>query len=89
MYFGSISTAFALSRNLGTVTNASAVFASGFVQDPAVQYVDPTGRSQQRHPYFMTEYSSSADLVSVYVPSCVHQVDNDKLPPDRRFHRRL
>lgn len=62
-----ISTAFALSRNLGSVTNASAVFAFGFVQDPVVQYVDPTGLSQQRHPYFRTRYSGTADLIDGFV----------------------
>ncbi|KAH8976572.1 hypothetical protein EDB86DRAFT_3024004 [Lactarius hatsudake] len=62
-----VSTAFALSRNLGSVSNASAVFAIGFVQDPTVQYVDPTGISQQRHPYFRTKYPNTADLIDGFI----------------------
>ena len=63
-FFGSTSTVYALARNLGSISNGTAVFSFGVVQDPAVQYVDPTGSLQQRHPYFMTEYSSTAALVS-------------------------
>ncbi|KAH9173652.1 DUF1793-domain-containing protein [Lactarius sanguifluus] len=62
-----VSTAFALSRNLGSVSNASAVFAIGFVQDPAVQYVSPTGISQRRHPYFRTKYPNTADLIDGFI----------------------
>ncbi|KAI9439667.1 hypothetical protein H4582DRAFT_1850840 [Lactarius indigo] len=62
-----VSTAFALSRNLGSVSNASAVFAIGFIQDPAVQYVDPTGISQRRHPYFRTKYPNTADLIDAFI----------------------
>lgn len=62
-----VSTAFGLSRNLGSVSNASAVFAIGFVQDPAVQYVGPTGISQQRRPYFRTKYPNTADLIDGFI----------------------
>ncbi|KAH9053680.1 hypothetical protein EDB87DRAFT_1650741, partial [Lactarius vividus] len=62
-----VSTAFALSRNLGSISNASAVFAIGFVQDPAVQYVDSTGISQRRHPYFRTKYPNTADLIDGFI----------------------
>ncbi|KAI9442051.1 hypothetical protein BJY52DRAFT_1318827 [Lactarius psammicola] len=61
------STAFALSRNIGSVTNATAVFAFGFVQDPAVQYVGPTGVSQRRHPYFRTKYPNTPDLIDGFI----------------------
>jgi hypothetical protein len=55
----------ALSRNLGVIAgNATAVFAFGFIQDPAVQFVDPNGQPQRRVPYFKTEYVSDPDLVS-------------------------
>ncbi|KAH9980459.1 hypothetical protein BJV74DRAFT_887813 [Russula compacta] len=63
-----ISTAFAFSRDLGNVTaNATTVFAFGFVQDPAVRYIDPTGRSQHRFPYFKTMYSSVGDLIDSFL----------------------
>lgn len=61
------STVYAFARNLGSVSNATAVFEFGFVQDPAVQYVDPTGSLQRRHPYFMTEYSNTAELIDAFV----------------------
>ncbi|KAI0283549.1 hypothetical protein BC826DRAFT_189688 [Russula brevipes] len=61
---GNTTTAFAFSQDLGYVTaNASAVFALGFVQDPAIQYVDPTGQTQLRVPYFKTQYPSIGDLI--------------------------
>ncbi|KAI0248912.1 hypothetical protein BJV78DRAFT_1378612 [Lactifluus subvellereus] len=63
-----LSTALALSRNLGNVTTkATAVFAFGFVQDPAVQYVDPIGQSHRRVPYFKTRYSSIGDLIDAFI----------------------
>src|SRR6266849_3472469 len=62
----STATAFAFSRNLSAVThNASAVFAFGFIQDPAVQSIDPNGQAQNRVPFFRTKYSSISDLVSL------------------------
>jgi Domain of unknown function (DUF5127) len=58
-------TAFAFSRNLSAVIhNASAVFAFGFIQDPAVQSIDPNGQAQNRVPFFRTKYLSISDLVS-------------------------
>ncbi|KAN0113464.1 hypothetical protein V8E52_007745 [Russula decolorans] len=58
-------TAFAFSRNLSAVAhNASAVFAFGFIQDPAVQSIDPNGQPQNRVPFFRTKYLSISDLVS-------------------------
>ncbi|KAH9970560.1 hypothetical protein BGW80DRAFT_1176039 [Lactifluus volemus] len=63
-----ISTAFALSRTLGNVTNnATAIFALGFVQDPAIQYVDPAGQINRRVPYFKTKYSSTGDLIDAVI----------------------
>ncbi|KAI0306203.1 hypothetical protein B0F90DRAFT_973382 [Multifurca ochricompacta] len=63
-----ISTAFALTRNFGNITtNATAVFAIGFVQDPAVQYVNPTGEPQWRVPYYKTKYSSPGSLIDGFL----------------------
>jgi hypothetical protein len=87
MCFGSTSTVYALARNLGSVSNATAVFSFGFVQDPAVQFVDPTGSLQRRHPYFMTEYSSTAELVSIMTYSSFVKLTTTH--PDRRICRRL
>lgn len=61
-------TAFAFSRNLSAVThNASAVFAFGFVQDPAVQSIDPNGQSQNRVPFFRIKYSYISDLIDDFI----------------------
>jgi hypothetical protein len=49
---------------VSSLDNATAVFAFGFIQDPAVQFVDPNGQPQRRVPYFKTEYMSDPDLVS-------------------------
>ncbi|KAF8268473.1 hypothetical protein EI94DRAFT_1577703, partial [Lactarius quietus] len=54
-------------RDLSNITNGSAVFAFGFVQDPAVQFVNPTGTLQKRHPYFVTEYSTTGNLIDAFV----------------------
>ncbi|KAH9957083.1 hypothetical protein BC827DRAFT_1227395 [Russula dissimulans] len=65
---GNTTTAFAFSQNLGSVTTSgAATFAFGFIQDPAVQYIDPTGRSQIRVPYFKTVYSSIGDLINKFL----------------------
>jgi hypothetical protein len=56
----------AFSQNFSVVAdNATAVFAFGFIQDPAVQFADPNGQPQRRVPYFKTEYMSVPDLVSL------------------------
>ncbi|KAI9507330.1 hypothetical protein F5148DRAFT_1205922 [Russula earlei] len=92
---GNTTTAFALARNLGTVTaNASAAFAFGFVQDPAVQYVDPSGQSQLRVPYYKTSYSSPDNLIDAFIGDYADALsrgiqleevmanDTAQLPPD-------
>ena len=61
----STTTAFAFSRNLSVITqNATTVLAFGFIQDPAVLFVDTNGQPQRRVPYFKTKYSTPEDLVS-------------------------
>ncbi|KAH8983428.1 hypothetical protein EDB86DRAFT_2967454 [Lactarius hatsudake] len=62
-----VSTAFALSRNLGSVSNASAVFAIGLSKIPPCNTSTPTGISQQRHPYFRTKYPNTADLIDGFI----------------------
>ncbi|KAI0280295.1 hypothetical protein BGY98DRAFT_1076449 [Russula aff. rugulosa BPL654] len=61
-------TAFAFSRNLGAITHdSSAVFAFGFIQDPAVQSIDPKGQTQNRVPFFRTKYLSITDVIDDFI----------------------
>ncbi|EMD37367.1 hypothetical protein CERSUDRAFT_114040 [Gelatoporia subvermispora B] len=56
---------FALSADLGSImsTSAPVVWVLAYVRDPTIGYVTPDGDSQQRHPYFVTKYTSSIDAV--------------------------
>lgn len=57
---------FAMSHDLGNISSTSEpiVWAIGFVQSPAISYVDLSGTSQDRYPYYMsTEYSDTDTLV--------------------------
>ena len=68
----STTTAFAFSQNFSAVThNASAVFAFGFIQDPAVQSIDTKGQPQNRVPFFRIKYLGVSDLVSSTLPTLV------------------
>ncbi|KAH9978435.1 hypothetical protein BJV77DRAFT_1073912 [Russula vinacea] len=66
--YSDTTTAFAFSRNLSVVTqNSTTVFAFGFIQDPAVQFVDTNGQAQRRVPYFKTKYSTPEDLIDDFI----------------------
>ncbi|EMD37369.1 hypothetical protein CERSUDRAFT_114042 [Gelatoporia subvermispora B] len=56
---------FALAASLGSIlsTSAPVVWVLAYVRDPTIGYVTPDGDSQQRHPYFVTKYTSSIDAV--------------------------
>ena len=60
---------FAIARNLGTVqaTQDPIVWAVGFVTDPAINYTDILGASQQRSLFYKTQYSDDTSLVSIRV----------------------
>ena len=64
--------AFALSRNLGTIqaTQDPIVWVFGYTTDPAINYTDLSGASQQRSLYYKTKYPDDdfvESLVGVYV----------------------
>ncbi|KAI0057014.1 hypothetical protein BV25DRAFT_1813076 [Artomyces pyxidatus] len=52
---------FAISQDLGTIqsTTNSVVWAIGYSRDPAIQYTDISGATQQRNLYFMSQYQTS------------------------------
>lgn len=55
-----------MSHDLGNISSTSEpiVWAVGFAQSPAVSYVDLSGTSQDRYPYYMsTKYSDTDTLV--------------------------
>ncbi|EMD37366.1 hypothetical protein CERSUDRAFT_114039 [Gelatoporia subvermispora B] len=57
--------AFALSADLGSISSTSTpvVWILAYVRDPTIEYVTSDGTSQQRSPYYVTQYTSSADAV--------------------------
>jgi hypothetical protein len=71
--FGSISSNFtvlSIARDLGTieVTQDPVVWAVGYITDPAINYTDLSGASQQRSLFYKTQYSSDdMSLVSTRI----------------------
>ena len=63
-------TGFALSRDLGTIqeTQDPVSWAIGFVTDPAINYTDLSGASQQRSLFYKSQYSDDVSLVSIRIP---------------------
>jgi hypothetical protein len=78
-------TVFGIARNLGTVqeTQDPIVWAVGFITEPAINYTDLSGASQQRSLFYKTQYSDDTSLVStirihqqfVYLMLCPKVVD--------------
>ena len=62
-------TAFSIARDLGIidVTQDPVVWAVGFVTDPAVNYTDLSGASQQRSLFYKSKYSDDTSLVSTRI----------------------
>jgi hypothetical protein len=62
-------TVFSIARNLGTIqaTQDPVVWAFGFITDPAINYTDLSGASQQRSLFYKTQYSDDTSLVSTRI----------------------
>ena len=60
-------TVFALAVDLGTIksTTSPVTWSVGYVRDPSITYTTATGAIQQRRPYYVTQYKSIDDVVSV------------------------
>ena len=56
---------FAISRDLGTIRamQAPIVWAIGYTTDPAISYTTQSGSSQQRSPYYKSQYADDESLV--------------------------
>ena len=70
--FNYTSAAFALSRNLGTIqaTQDPIVWVVGYTTDPAINYTDLSGTTQQRSLYYKTKYPDDdfeESLVGVHI----------------------
>jgi hypothetical protein len=62
-----IFTVFGIARDLGTIqaTQDPIVWAVGFITEPAINYTDLSGASQQRSLFYKTQYSNDTSLVSI------------------------
>ncbi|KAJ7283980.1 DUF1793-domain-containing protein [Mycena rebaudengoi] len=60
---------FGLSRDLGSISAATApvVFSVGHIRDPVINYVVAGGGLQARSPYFLSEFPTSASLISSFL----------------------
>ncbi|KAI0267844.1 hypothetical protein BC834DRAFT_870195 [Gloeopeniophorella convolvens] len=60
---------FALSRDLGSITSTQSpvVFSTGYIQDPAIQYIDLHGNKQNRSLYYRTNYSDDVSLIDDFM----------------------
>ena len=58
---------FGLAVDLGTIqsTPSPVTWSVGYVRDPSITYSAPGGAVQQRRPYYVTQYKSVEDAVSV------------------------
>ncbi|KAH9942534.1 uncharacterized protein BXZ73DRAFT_41320 [Epithele typhae] len=56
--------AFGLAIDLGTISKTSqpVSWVVGNLRNPTIRYVTPTGETQDRVPYYATQYSSAADI---------------------------
>ena len=62
---------FGIARDLGAIQSTldPIVWSTGFVTDPAINYTDSSGASQQRSLFYRSQYPQSDDtsLVSIHV----------------------
>ncbi|KAM5540214.1 hypothetical protein V8D89_006033 [Ganoderma adspersum] len=58
---------FAFAVDLGTIqsTASPVTWSIGYVRDPSITYTMPGGAVQQRKPYYVTQYKSVEDAVSI------------------------
>ena len=61
---------FAISVDLGQISSTSSpvTWAVGYVRDPVVQYTTFTGSTQNRRPYYATQYSDIGSAVRISAP---------------------
>ena len=66
---GSIGLLFAISRDLGTIRAMQdpIVWAIGYTTDPAISYTTQSGSSQQRSPYYKSQYTDDESLVTSHM----------------------
>ncbi|KAH9912477.1 uncharacterized protein BXZ73DRAFT_82314 [Epithele typhae] len=59
---------FGLAIDLGTISKTSqpVSWVVGNLRNPAIRYVTPTGETQDRVPYYATQYSSAADVIDAF-----------------------
>nr|VWP00989.1 Uncharacterized protein [Ganoderma boninense] len=59
---------FALAVDLGTIkaTSAPVTWSVGYVRDPLITYTTATGATQQRRPYYATQYSNINDVIDTF-----------------------
>ncbi|OBZ70559.1 hypothetical protein A0H81_09078 [Grifola frondosa] len=70
--FASISphfTVYALSVDLGVIqsTSSSVVWGVGFVRNPSIQYTTSTGGTQQRSPYYVSQYGTISEAIDAFL----------------------
>ncbi|KAJ6539482.1 DUF1793-domain-containing protein [Mycena capillaripes] len=60
---------FGLAHDLGTITAATTpvVFSVGHIRDPAIQYIVAGGALQSRNLYFLSQFSTSASVISSFL----------------------
>ncbi|EMD33491.1 hypothetical protein CERSUDRAFT_108226 [Gelatoporia subvermispora B] len=60
---------FAFAVSLGSIksTAVPVVWSLGYVRNPAIQYLTPSGDTQLRSPFFLTQYSSVVDAMTTFV----------------------
>ena len=61
---------FGIARDLGAIqsTQDPIVWSTGFITDPAINYTDPSGASQQRSLFYRSQYPQSDDTSLVSIP---------------------
>ena len=83
---------FGLAVDLGTIqsTTSPVTWSIGLVRDPSISYTTPNGTVQQRRPYYVTQYQSVEDAVSVHFDvSCYLDMLTTLAIKDRRIYKRL
>jgi hypothetical protein len=62
-------TVWGIARDLGTIqeTHDPVIWGVGFVTDPAINYTDISGASQQRSLFYKTQFSDDTSLVSIRI----------------------
>ncbi|KAJ7044481.1 DUF1793-domain-containing protein [Mycena alexandri] len=60
---------FGFAHDLGTITTATTpvVFSVGHIRDPALEYIVASGGTQSRNLLFMSEFSTSAAVISSFL----------------------